>query len=252
MDAGVTGPSAAIAPPSPEVGPAVSADGLTRRYGERPALEDVSFSVPAGATLVVFGPNGAGKSTLLRVLATLLRPHGGSATVLGRDVRRDGWAVRGRIGFLGHDPLLYGDLSAAENLRYHARLHGLPGDAGERIADLLTATGLEDRAGDRVHTYSRGMVQRLAACRAVLHEPEVLLLDEPRANLDPAAAAALEPLIGRASGRTRIVTSHDPAGGLAEADLALGLRAGRAALLGDAHAITPGQVAELYSHGPAA
>src|SRR6185436_12804915 len=132
---------------------------LVRRYGERPALDGVSFELAAGSTLVVFGPNGAGKSTLLRVLATLLRPHGGSASVLGRDVRREGWAVRGRIGFLGHDPLLYGDLTATENLEYHARLHGL-GEPRERIAGLLAAAGLERRAGDRVHTYSRGMVQR--------------------------------------------------------------------------------------------
>ncbi len=226
--------------------PAVAADGLVRRYGERPALDGVSFSVPAGATLVVFGPNGAGKSTLLRVLATLLRPHGGSASVLGCDVRRQGWAVRGRIGFLGHDPLLYGDLSARENLAYHARLHGLS-DAPGRIEHLLTVTGLEKRAGDRVHTYSRGMVQRLAACRAVLHDPEVLLLDEPRANLDPAAGEQLEPLIGRTSGRTRVVTSHDPAGGLAEADIALGLRAGRQELHGEASSFSASDVAALYS-----
>lgn len=227
--------------------PAVAADGLIRRYGERPALDGVSFTVPAGATLVVFGPNGAGKSTLLRVLATLLRPHGGTATVLGCDVQRDGWAVRGRIGFLGHEALLYGDLSATENLVYHAQLHGLK-QPGERIAELLSATGLVDRADDRVHTYSRGMVQRLAACRAVLHDPEVLLLDEPRANLDPAASEQLEPLIGRSSGRTRVVTSHDPAGGLAEADIALGLRDGRQELFGAAASFSASDVAALYSH----
>ena len=104
--------------------PAIALEGLTRRYGERPALEDVSLELAAGSTLVVFGPNGAGKSTLLRVLATLLRPSAGHARVLGHDVRRDGWAVRGRIGFLGHDALLHGDLTAAENLSYHARQIG--------------------------------------------------------------------------------------------------------------------------------
>ena len=225
--------------------PAIVLDGLTRHYGERPALQDVSLKLAAGQTLVVFGPNGAGKSTLLRVLATLLRPSAGSASVLGHDVRREGWAVRGRIGFLGHDALLHGDLTAAENLGYHARLHGLDG-ARERIAELLAAVGLERRADDRVHTYSRGMVQRLAVCRAVLHDPQVLLLDEPRANLDPAAAELVDPLIGRASGRTRVVTSHDPAGGLAEGDVALGLRAGRAALLAPAADVTPAQIGDLY------
>jgi len=227
--------------------PAIATSGLVRRYGERAALDEVTLTLDAGSTLVVFGPNGAGKSTLLRVLATLLRPTAGSASVLGRDVRREGWAVRGRIGFLGHTPLLYGDLSARENLAYHARLHGLRGAAAtERIAELLGAVGLERRGDDRVHAYSRGMVQRLAVCRAVLHDPEVLLLDEPRANLDPAAAEQVEPLIGRSSGRTRVVTSHDPAGGLAEGDVALGLRAGRQALLAPAADVTAEQIGELY------
>jgi heme exporter protein A len=222
---------------------AIELDGLTRRYGERVALEGVTLAVPAGATLVVFGPNGAGKSTLLRVLATLLRPHGGAVRILGRALPADGWAVRGRIGLLAHEPLLYRDLSGRENLRFHARLHGV---SFERVEALLDQVGLRVRAGDRVHTYSRGMVQRLAVCRAVLHDPAVLLLDEPRANLDPAAAELVEPLIGAESGRTRVVTSHDPAGGLAEADLALGLRGGRPALFGAADAVDPADVGGLY------
>ena len=199
--------------------------------------------MPAGATLVVFGPNGAGKSTLLRVLATLLRPHAGTVRVLGRALPDEGWAVRGRIGLLGHAPLLYRDLSGRENLAFHARLHGV---ALERASELLDAVGLSARADDKVHTYSRGMVQRCAVCRAVLHDPEVLLLDEPRANLDPAAAELVEPLIGASSGRTRIVTSHDPAGGLAEADLALGLRAGRADLVAPAGEIDAARIGALY------
>jgi heme exporter protein A len=223
--------------------PAIELAGLTRRYGERIALQDVTLSLPAGATLVVFGPNGAGKSTLLRVLATLLRPHAGTARVLGHALPDEGWAVRGRIGLLGHAPLLYRDLSGRENLAFHARLHGVP---LERAWELLERVGLSARADDKVHTYSRGMVQRLAVCRAVLHDPEVLLLDEPRANLDPAAADLVEPLIGAASGRTRIVTSHDPAGGLAEADLALGLRAGRADLVAPAGEIDTARIGALY------
>jgi heme exporter protein A len=223
--------------------PAIELEGLTRRYGERVALQDVTLTVPAGATLVVFGPNGAGKSTLLRVLATLLRPHAGTARVLGHALPDEGWAVRGRIGLLGHAPLLYRDLSGRENLAFHARLHGV---ALEHAWALIAQVGLSARADDKVHTYSRGMVQRLAVCRAVLHDPEVLLLDEPRANLDPAAAELVEPLIGASSGRTRIVTSHDPAGGLAEADLALGLRAGRAALVAPAGDLDAAQIGALY------
>jgi heme exporter protein A len=222
---------------------AIELDGLVRRYGERTALAGVSVAVPQGATLVVFGPNGAGKSTLLRVLATLLRPHAGTVRVLGRALPDEGWAVRGRIGLLAHAPLLYRDLSGRENLTFHARLHGV---ALERAWELLERVGLSARADDKVHTYSRGMVQRLAVCRAVLHDPEVLLLDEPRANLDPAAAELVEPLIGASSGRTRIVTSHDPAGGLAEADVALGLRAGRADLVAPAGEIDAARIGALY------
>jgi heme exporter protein A len=216
---------------------------LGRAYGERVALAGVTLTLEAGQTLAVFGAYGAGKTTLLRILATLLRPHRGTAKVLGRELPREGWAVRGRVGFLGHEPLLYRDLTARENLRFHARLHDVP---FARIDALLDAVGMTRRADEPVHTYSRGMVQRLAVCRAVLHDPEVLLLDEPRANLDPAAADLVEPLIGAASARTRVVTSHDPAGGLAEADLALGLRGGRAALLAPADRVQTAEIGALY------
>ncbi len=191
----------------------------------------------------MFGPNGAGKSTLLRVLATLLRPHAGVVRVLGSSLPDDDWAVRGRIGLLGHEPLLYRDLTGRENLRYHARLHGVP---ARRIDELLASTKMTRRADEPVRSLSRGMVQRLAVCRAVLHEPELLLLDEPRANLDPAAIELVEPLIGRSSGRTRVIASHDPSGGLAEADVVLGLRAGRTRLNARADTLDAAAVAELY------
>jgi len=217
--------------------------GLERRYGERIALADVTLTLEHGTTLVVFGPNGAGKSTLLRVLAGLLRPHDGTLRVLGHRLPEEDWAVRGRIGLLGHDPLLYRDLTGRENLRYHASLHGV---ADERIDEVLEAVGMARRADEPLRSLSRGMVQRLAVCRAVLHDPDLLLLDEPRANLDPAAGELVEPLIGRASGRTRVVTSHDPAGGLAEADLVLGLRGGRPELLAPASGLGTTEITELY------
>jgi heme exporter protein A len=220
---------------------AVSVEGLVRRYGDRPALDGVSFELRAGETLAVFGANGAGKTTLLRVLATLLRPHEGSVTVAGAELPREAWRARARVGYLGHDPLLYAELTGRENLQFHARLFGV---GAERVEELLVAVGMDGRAAEPVRDLSRGMVQRLAAARALLHDPAVLLLDEPRANLDPAAADLLDPLVGRSSGKTRVVVTHDVDGGLAECDTALGLRAGRQVLLGHASA---SEVRALYS-----
>jgi heme exporter protein A len=203
---------------------AIELDGLERRYGERVALAGVSVRVETGQTLAVLGGNGAGKTTLLRVLAGLLRPHAGTATVLGASLPSERWRLAGRVGYVGHEPLLYRELSGRENLRYQARLHGV---GGPRVAEMLAAVGMERRADDPVRELSRGMVQRLAVARALLHDPPLLLLDEPRANLDPAASERLEPLVGRSSGRTRVLVSHDVAGTLAEADLVLRLKQGR-------------------------
>jgi heme exporter protein A len=208
---------------------AIELERLERRYGERVALAGVSVCVEAGQTLAVLGGNGAGKTTLLRVLAGLLRPNGGSASVLGADLPGERWKLPSQVGYLGHEPLLYRELSGRENLRYHARLHGV---APGRVEELLAAVGMKTRADDPVRDLSKGLVQRLAAARAVLHEPALLLLDEPRANLDPAAVELLEPLIGRASGRTRVVVSHDVEGALAESDISLGLKDGRPAPVG--------------------
>ena len=216
---------------------------LTRSYGERLALADLTVTLEAGQTLAVLGPNGAGKTTLLRLLATLLRPHAGELRVLGHALPHESWAVRGRIGLLGHEPLLYRELTARENLAFHAALHGV---ASDRAEQLLAAVGMERRADEPMRTLSRGMVQRVAVCRALLHDPELLLLDEPRANLDPAASELVEPLIGRSSGRTRVIVSHDPAGLLAEADLVLGLVRGRVRLLAPPDALDPSALSELY------
>ncbi len=222
---------------------ALELDGLTRCYGEREALDEVSLSLQDGQTLVVLGPNGAGKTTLLRVLATLLRPHAGKVQVLGHALPGEAWAVRGRIGLLGHEPLLYRELTARENLRFHARLHGV---GAERVEELLKVVGMATRTEEPVRTLSRGMVQRVATARALLHDPELLLLDEPRANLDPAGVELLEPLIGLGCGRTRVVCSHNPDVDLAGADLVLGLRGGRPALLASPAAVDSEAIRELY------
>jgi heme exporter protein A len=221
---------------------ALELEGLERRYGERVALEGVTVALGEGQTLAVLGPNGAGKTTLLRVLAGLLRPHGGKARVLGAELPREGWKLHGRVGFLGHEPLLYRELSGRENLRYHARLHDVN---GARVEELLAATGMERRADEPLRDLSAGMVKRLAAARALLHDPPLLLLDEPRSNLDPAAAELLEPLIGRGSGRTRVLVTHDVERAIGEADLVLGLRAGRQQLAERSPA--PEQVRELFA-----
>jgi heme exporter protein A len=210
-------------------------------------LSDVSLSLQAGRTLVVFGPNGAGKTTLLRVLATLLRPHAGAVRVLGRELPGEAWALRGHVGLLGHEPLLYRELTARENLRFHARLHGV---ARARVDELLAAVAMTTREHEPLRTLSRGMVQRVAVARAVLHEPELLLLDEPYSNLDPAAVELVRPLIGAgadpARPRTRVICSHDPRGGLAEADFVLGLRGGRPVLARAAAEVDPEEIAGLY------
>jgi heme exporter protein A len=224
---------------------AIAMDGVLRRYGEREALSQVSLHLEPGRTLAVFGPNGAGKTTLLRMLATLLVPHGGELRVFGHSLPREAYRVRPRVGFLAHEPLLYLDLSARENLRFYARLYEI-GDAEARIGHLLEVTGMTARADEPVRTLSRGMAQRIGICRAVLHRPDLLLLDEPTAHLDPEAAAMCEPLVGRGTGVTRVLVTHEVEHGLAEADQVLGLRDGMAMLDAPATSLDERAVRALY------
>jgi heme exporter protein A len=206
---------------------AIELRGLCRDFGERPVLSGVDVSLRRGESLLVVGPNGAGKTTLLRILATLLRPTAGEARVLGARLPGEAWKVRGRVGFLGHEPLLYPDLSGRENLHFQARLHGLQaGVAEQRIADLLDAVGMERHADRRVAELSAGMRQRLAICRCVLHEPELLLLDEPESHLDAEGREAARELIGPSEGRTRVLATHDPERALPDADQVLELGVG--------------------------
>jgi heme exporter protein A len=204
--------------------PAIKLVGLRRVYGDRAALEDVTLETAASDSLVVLGPNGAGKTTLLRILATLLRPTGGEVSVLGCKLPGEAWKLRGKIGYLGHEPLLYRDLSGRENLRFHAKMHGITGKrAAERIEELLDAVKLSHRGDERTFEFSAGMRQRLAICRCVLHEPELLLLDEPDSNLDIEGREIARTLIGPGVGHTRVVVTHDPERFLPEADQVLRL-----------------------------
>jgi heme exporter protein A len=203
---------------------AIAVAGLRRDYGDRPALDGVSFSLAAGESLVVLGPNGAGKTTLLRILATLLRPTAGEVSVLGCSLPGEAWKLRGRVGYLGHEPLLYRDLTGRENLRFHARLHGVDRARAEpRIDGLLDAAGMSRRADERIAELSAGMRQRLAICRCVLHEPALLLLDEPDSNLDANGRELAKKLIGPGGSRTRVVVTHDPERALPDADKVLRL-----------------------------
>ncbi len=222
---------------------AITASKLTRLYGNRAALDEVSFEIRAGETLVVFGANGAGKSTLLRILATLIRQHDGSLTVLGEQLPKDGWAVRGRVGLIGHESLVYRDLTARENLRFIARIHNMPLDD---VDPMLERVELDSRADEPVRNFSKGMMQRLSTARALLPQPELLLLDEPRANLDPGAAMLLEPFIGAARHRTRVIVTHDIDYGLEQADIALGLKHGRAEWIEPADHVGADDARRLY------
>lgn len=206
---------------------AIELRGLIRDYGERIALDGVDLDLEIGQTLAVLGPNGSGKSTLLRILASLLRPTAGEVEVLGCKLPDESWKLRGRVGFVGHTPLLYRDLTGRENLELQARLHGIRSDlATERIDADLAVVGMTRRADERVGTYSAGMRQRIAICRATVARPELLLLDEPDSNLDPEGREAVRGLIGPADGVTRVLVSHEPDRARAEADRILELTPG--------------------------
>ena len=204
--------------------PAIELVGLRRDFGDRTALDGIDLRVDPGGSLAVLGPNGSGKSTLLRILAGLLRPTSGEVSVLGCDLPKETHRLRGRVGYLGHDPLLYRDLTPRENLELGAALHGIGSEvARPRIEVLLEAVGMSVRADDRVAELSAGMKQRIDICRAVLHEPELLLLDEPDAHLDPEARLRIAPLIAAGNGRTRVVVSHERGAATEAADFVLEL-----------------------------
>ncbi|HEX8242975.1 MAG TPA: heme ABC exporter ATP-binding protein CcmA [Longimicrobium sp.] len=198
--------------------PAVEARGLEKWYGPLPAVRGVDFSLARGEFLTVFGPNGAGKTTLLRMLCGAVKPTRGTVLVGGHDVAGEDGARR-RIGLLSHQTFLYPGLTAAENLDFYGRLYGLR-DRRARVDAALESVGLRGRSGDRVRTFSRGMQQRLALARTLLHEPQVVLLDEPYTGLDPHAAAMLRDVLDRLrDGRTTVVlVTHNLSQGLEQAD----------------------------------
>ncbi len=200
-------------PPPP---PGVETRQLTKRFGSLPAVDGVDLSIGRGASLALFGPNGAGKTTMIRLLTLGLRPDGGTFRVDGLDPRTDATEIRGRIGLISHQSLLYDALTPRENLEFYARLYGVS-NPGRRAALLLETVGLGLRADDPVRTLSRGLRQRASIARALVHDPSIVLLDEPFTGLDPHAAAMLRSTLRELVTRERTVL-------LVTHDLRLGLR----------------------------
>jgi len=227
--------------------PAIRVRKLTKAFGHLTALRGVDLELAEGEFLTLFGPNGAGKTTLIRILASLARPSSGTVHIRGQDLGKEATAVRRQIGLISHQPLLYGDLTADENLRFFAQLYDLP-DAAARINAVLEQVGLVSRRRDPVRTYSRGMVQRLTIARAVLHDPAIMLLDEPYTGLDLQAADMLRGVLQElaASNRTVILTTHNLEQGLEMCDRAAVLNRGRIGWQGQRGEVDLDSMKEIY------
>ena len=193
----------------PTAPPAVETVGLSKSFGNFKALRGLDLKVPAGSSLAVFGPNGAGKTTLIKILASITRPTSGKVLIEGLELKDDAERVRAKLGLVAHQSYLYGNLSAWENLDFYARMYGVQ-DRAKRITEVLDLVSMTGRKYDRLSTFSRGMQQRMALARALLHRPSILLLDEPETGLDQQALGAMWDIIRReeAGKRTIIFTSH--------------------------------------------
>jgi heme exporter protein A len=190
----------------------IETQALTKAYGLLPVLRKLDIAIKRGEFVALLGPNGSGKSTLLRMLVGLSKPSGGTIRIGGWELPKEAYAVRAQVGMVSHKPLLYENLSAGENLHFFARLYNLPANEVEnRITDLLAQVGLSKRRHDLVRTFSRGMQQRLSIARALLHNPDILLLDEPYTGLDQDASFTLDTLLQKAhqDGRTILMSTHD-------------------------------------------
>ena len=225
---------------------AIETKKLTKVFGDRKALDKVSIEVPEGAFLSIVGPNGAGKTTLVRTLATLSRATSGTALVAGFDAKEEPDKVREHIGLISHNPMLYPDLTAMENLMFTAQLYGVV-NAEERVRELLRAVELDHRRFDVVRTFSRGMTQRLSIARALMNDPDVVFLDEPYAGLDPHAVEIFDGLIEQLrDGRTFIMVSHDLQKGFDVCTHALVLARGRVVSYAPKEDIDFEQFRQLY------
>jgi heme exporter protein A len=222
--------------------------GLVKNYGMLPVLRGVDLHIREGEFLTLVGANGAGKTTLLRIVATLLRPTAGEVSIGGWPLPLHADRVRQHIGLVSHHSLLYGDLTAAENLHFFARLYGLD-SREERVESALRTVGLAARQRDPVRTFSRGMTQRLTIARATLHEPDVLLFDEPYTGLDQEASSLLDDLLRRESerGRTILMITHDLVHGLNLADRIAILSRGKIVARVERASMEPGEFLNYYA-----
>lgn len=229
--------------------PLIEIKGLRKAFGRQRVLKGIDLDIEAGTSVALFGPNGAGKTTFLRILATLSRPSDGAVRVSGVEITANPEGIRQYLGLVSHAPLLYDDLSAAENLEFYARLYGMA-DPDARIAELLERVGLYHRRMDLVRTFSRGMVQRMAIARALLHNPPILLLDEPDTGLDPQAAEMMTGLLREIGGseRTILMTTHHLERGLELADRVLILNGGMIVFDSAAADISYADLRPLYDH----
>ncbi len=220
---------------------------LSKRFGSFWALREVDVDIRDGEVVTLFGPNGAGKTTLMRIVAGLGKATGGEIRLSGMVAQANDIAARRLLGFVSHQPLLYPDLTARENLVFFARLYDLP-QGTIRAAELLERVGLIHRANQPVRQFSRGMQQRVAIARALLHDPRLLLLDEPYTGLDPAAMDWLTEMLGvlKRQGHTILMTSHDLDRGAAIADRVAILAGGRLVYAADCASLRPGELAEAY------
>ena len=207
---------------------AIEAEKLTKHFGSSSALANLDLSVPRGQFLAIFGPNGAGKTTLVRILAALARPSSGTVRIHGQDIARASPRLRRHIGLVSHRSFLYAVLSAHQNVAFFARMFGVE-DADERARSALVEIGLEHRMHDPVASFSRGMEQRCAIARALVHDPDILLFDEPFSGLDPEASQRLDDRLRtlHESGLTVVLTTHDLARGAENADRVAILARGR-------------------------
>ncbi len=226
----------------------IKIEGLVKNYGTNPVLRGLNLHVQPGEFVSLVGPNGAGKSTLLRIVATLLSPTAGTVTIGGWPLNSHAANVRRHIGLVSHQPLLYGDLTAAENLDFYARLYQLD-DREARITQALRTVGLAARRRDPVRSFSRGMLQRLTLARATLHEPDILLFDEPYTGLDQDATHLLDTLLLEEAqkGRTILMITHDLARGLNLCHQIAILNRGKIAVQLDREKTTPGEFLDIYA-----